>query len=512
MTVYILDKDPTAGNWVMHHLREIGIQACYMSSVADLLAESDHRAPLVCLVGLRPPVQQALSLVAELSQEPRFAQTSFLVMGPTQYKRSAFESGADDYIATPPEVIELRKRVRMYLDHAALEARVMAEVRITQEFEALSHEEKSSPDAGSDSSLTLLEHAAALTQERNLLEAVLRYAGEAIALVDMTGLVLYANPVWTRLVGHIGSQGMQLDWSAMFDNPMTIENIGAALRAGNEWRGEVRYRLPEGRWMDVEMSATPARDATGDIIGYVIVQHDVAERKAIEAIKTRFLADASVELRTPVTNIKMRQYLLRQAPPEQRAMHLQALERETERLSHLIDAMLELSRLDLGLVRISCESVDLNRILADATIRYAPVAEDKGVTLALTRNPSLGPVQADPIQLARAVGALIDNAILYTPEGGHIEVRLGHEAWTGGEFATIQIRDTGIGIEAREMPHIFERFYRSDRARDAGMRGVGLGLAIAQEIISRHNGDITVESQVNQGSLFTIWLPLKSCE
>jgi signal transduction histidine kinase len=102
----------------------------------------------------------------------------------------------------------------------------------------------------------------------------------------------------------------------------------------------------------------------------------------------------------------------------------------------------------------------------------------------------------------------VENAILYTPESGHIDVHLEVETWSGGGFVTIRVKDTGIGIEPEALPHVFNRFYRSERVRDAGIRGVGLGLAIAHEIISRHNGDITVESVVNEGSVFTIWLPL----
>jgi DNA-binding response OmpR family regulator len=140
LQVHILDKDPAAGRWTLNHLGEIGVDARWMPSVTDLLAEADAAAPTVCLVALRPPLGQAFSLIAELTQEPRFSDTAFVLMGPSQYKRMAFESGADDYLITPPDVIELRKRVRLYLDRADLERRVKSETRLTQEMEALARQ------------------------------------------------------------------------------------------------------------------------------------------------------------------------------------------------------------------------------------------------------------------------------------------------------------------------------------------------------------------------------------
>jgi PAS domain S-box-containing protein len=511
LPVFIMERDAVVGGWVRSQLAQIGVEARWIATVAELLGSAETQTPTVCLVSLRPPVGRALALITELTQEPRFASTSFILMGPVHYKHAAFEAGADDYLITPPDVIELRKRVRLYLDRAQLDARVVAETRITQEMETLSKlflspETKETLD---EESLTLLEHTAALTKERNLFDTILRCAGEAISFVDVDGKLRYANPAWETLIGQKRgmSVGGGVEWPPVSIDAATTQAIASAVAEPRPWQGEIRSSLPDGKYQDLALTINPAFDVNDDLLGFVVTHLDVAERKAAEEARTRFLSDAANEMRTPVTNLKMRHYLLHEAPLEQRDMHLHALAREIERLSRMVDAMLELARLDAGLAQMVIEETDPNRLITEAITRYHAAAEEKGVTLAGAYDESVTAFYADPVYFARALGILIDNAIQYTPESGHIEVRLGSEAWSGGAYVTVQVQDTGMGIEPEALPHIFDRFYRSDRARDGAIRGTGLGLAIAKEIVSRHEGHITAESRINQGSTFTIWLP-----
>lgn len=499
--VFILDKDQTAGAWVLNHLREIRISAQWMSTASELINASEHHAPSVCLIALRSPVAQAFALIKDLIQEPRFADTAFVPMGPVQFKRAAFEAGAEDYIITPPDVIELRKRVRLFLERADWRSRHISETRLSQEIDELGQQEANQP-TDPDSPITLLEHVAAITCERDRFEQVLNCAGEAIIVVAPDGTLLYTNPAWERLSGHDIKSLPRIPW------PPNNNELVHSLNEGKSWRGEVTYTFNGNQPRDLDMMITPTFTPNGEIEAFVVVPHDISMRKALDLLRTQFLTDAAMEMRTPVTNIKMRQYLLRQAPPEQRGMHLQAFERETERLSRLVDAMLELARLDSHQVHFARETLDLNRLAGEAVVRFSQPAEDHGVTLGFTRNETLPTFSGDSAQLARVMGILLDNAILYTPEGGHIEVSLKDEGWSGGQFVTVQISDTGIGIIPEDLPHVFDRFFRSERVRDSAIRGVGLGLAIAREIVNRHNGEITVESSPNEGSTFTVWLPV----
>lgn len=502
LQVFILDKDTAGGAWIVNQLQQIGIAAQWVTTASDLLAESELRSPAVCLVALRSPVHQVLTLITNLTQEPRFAGTAFILMGPQQHKHAAFEIGADDYLITPPDVIELRKRVRLYLDRAVLQARVVAETSIFQEIEHLAAPQ---PIADSGEAITLLEHTAALTQEHTLFAMILQQAGPAIGLVRPDGTLRYANPAWEKMTGN--RAGQAIAWPPTADQPEITRQIALAVTRGVPWSGELITREKDKPPSEVALSIAPAFDANGNPDGFIVIQADISQRRAAEKGNERLLIDAVAEMRTPVTNIKMREYLMRQAPPEQHAMHLQALSRETDRLSHLVDTMLELSRLDANLTEIRRDPVDVLQLVSEAMTYFAPTAAERSVTLIQTPSEPPPPVTGDALQLTRALGIVIENALEYTPEAGRVEVKVGHEQWTGGEFVTVQVQDTGIGIAADEIPLIFNHFYRSPRARGRNTRGVGLGLSIAQAIIDRHNGSITVESKIDRGSTFTLWLP-----
>lgn len=272
--VFILDEDDAAGNWIRGQLGQIDVTARWMPSVADLLAEADDHAPVVCLFAVHPPASQALALIAQMTQEPRFAQTAFILMGPAQFKHAAFEAGADDYLTTPPDVIELRKRVRLYLKQAALETRIVAEESITQEMAAAGgatgEADAALPAGDADDPVTLLEHAARLTRERTLFETILRSAGEAIALIAPDGTLVYANPAWEQRIAPADSE--RLVWPPETGLPETNRAIRDAVEHRQPWRGELRTALPGRAPRTLATTITPAFDADGDLVGFVVLQ------------------------------------------------------------------------------------------------------------------------------------------------------------------------------------------------------------------------------------------------
>lgn len=219
----------------------------------------------------------------------------------------------------------------------------------------------------------------------------------------------------------------------------------------------------------------------------------------------RFVADASHELRAPLTVIRGNLHLLatEQEPglsPEERREVLADTQAEAERMSRLIEDLLVLARADAG-ATIAWEPVELDRLLLETLCPYRRRSKDGPVALRLTHIEPIT-VNGDPERLRQLVVIFLDNAFRYTPAG---EVRVSLES--EGEWAKLTVADTGIGIPAADLPHIFERFYRGDKARSRRAGGTGLGLSIARWIVDRHGGHINVSSQVGQGTVFEILLP-----
>jgi heavy metal sensor kinase len=221
----------------------------------------------------------------------------------------------------------------------------------------------------------------------------------------------------------------------------------------------------------------------------------------------QFTADASHELRAPLTLIRTAaEFSLRRERSHQELIDsLCTILREAERTSSLIDDLLLLSRADSGTDHLTLAPLDLREPVHDAVQECKPLAQDKCLNLESCAPEIPILVAGHRDLLRRAVFILIDNALKYTPEGGTIRVVLSKE----NSAATLTVEDTGIGITADQLPHVFDRFWRADQVRSRSQGGVGLGLAIAQTTVLRHNGTIQVTSNKN-GSTFSIVLPLSN--
>jgi heavy metal sensor kinase len=220
---------------------------------------------------------------------------------------------------------------------------------------------------------------------------------------------------------------------------------------------------------------------------------------------SQFTADASHELRTPVAIIRTTAELTRRRPRTE-TEYAEALDRilaESERTSRLIEDLLMLARADAEAGAFVSEQMDLADALREASEEGRILADAAGLSFSLDA-PSACPTVGDPQALRRLFLILLDNAVKYTLPGGAVGVRMSVDR----SDASIEVRDTGVGIPAEEIPHLFDRFYRvgKDRSRESG--GVGLGLSIARSIATHHGGDITLESQAGAGSTFRVRLPI----
>jgi len=233
--------------------------------------------------------------------------------------------------------------------------------------------------------------------------------------------------------------------------------------------------------------------------------NEMLERIEQSFMRTKqFTADASHELRAPMTLIyTAAQYALRRPRTREELVEsLQAILRESRRTATLIDDLLLLARGDAGRTTTELDLLDARALVRDAAEQATAMGETKRVRVKLELGPEDLPIRASEITLRRLLLILVDNAVKFTPSGGTVTVSASRD----GSAVTISVADTGVGISAEDLPHIFERFWRADKVRSREVSGVGLGLPIARQIADQHGAHLEVRSDPGRGSLFTVCL------
>ena len=257
-----------------------------------------------------------------------------------------------------------------------------------------------------------------------------------------------------------------------------------------------------------DLSARVNVQASGELQALADSYNAMAEKiENFDHSRSQFVQNASHELKTPLSTMKiMLENLIYQPdmPAELRAEFMQDMDHEIDRLSGIITDLLTLTQMDAQTTALKLTAVDLTALCKETIHALAPAAERAGLTLDATLAPRIS-LQADASKLGQVVYNLIDNAIKYTPEGGTVTVHLTGDS----RKAVLTVRDTGIGIPEKDVAHIFDRFYRVDKARSRATGGTGLGLSIVRQMVQLHGGEITVESAAEKGSTFTVTLPVR---
>lgn len=223
--------------------------------------------------------------------------------------------------------------------------------------------------------------------------------------------------------------------------------------------------------------------------------------------RRRFLADVAHELRTPLTVIQGNIEGMRDGIIDANREELQSLYEETQHLSRLIHDLRDLSLAEAGQLTLEKTPMDFNAFLSQSVDAMRPLTEKKHLSLTLRLHP-VGDVCADPSRLYQILSNLLSNAIRYTPEGGSITVSSAQKEEDEKKWAVFSVSDTGIGMSADDLPHIFEHFYRADPSRNRKTGGSGIGLSIVRELAELHGGYVTAESTPGKGSTFHVYLPL----
>jgi two-component system phosphate regulon sensor histidine kinase PhoR len=343
---------------------------------------------------------------------------------------------------------------------------------------------------------------AALREERNRADAILRSMAEAVAVVDSAERVVFANAAFCAIVcaeaAHCEGRTL-LELVRQPDLPLLIRQ---ALREERVVTGEVELAVGGEHLRNFVVTAGPVRGAGGA----VLLLHDISELRRLERVRRDFVANVSHEFRTPLTAIQgFAETLLGGAlsDPQNNRKFLEIIRQHAVRLGRLTEDLLKLSQIESGKLELEFRPVEVRPLLESCLETARLEAEPKHLALSCECPEEIPPVRGDAQRLREVLQNLLDNAVRYTSEGGRVCAR----ARTANGVVEISVEDTGIGIPHAEQQRIFERFYRVDAARSREVGGTGLGLSIAKHLVEAHGGRIEVRSEVGRGSIFRIFLP-----
>lgn len=338
--------------------------------------------------------------------------------------------------------------------------------------------------------------------ERGKLEAVLRNISAGVMVTDTEGRIIMLNDAAQGILG-VGPR--KAEGRRLIEIFSSRELDQAVMRAlgGRSVDEEIKVFYP--RRMIMHLKSSAVMDTEGRVAAVVSTIEDATALKRLHQVRQDFVANVSHELRTPVASIKaLTDSLLNGAMEEEETARrfLEDLEREVARLSGLIEDLLALSRLEDKETRLRLEDLRAEELFAECLEAKSKLSEDYSLTLQtkMTEDVSL---KADHRLLLSALNNLLDNAIKYNREGGSVSLSASVE----DDGVMLQVSDTGIGIPREELPRIFERFYRVDKARSRETGGTGLGLSIVRHVVELHGGTVEVDSVEGEGSVFTLHFP-----
>jgi len=340
----------------------------------------------------------------------------------------------------------------------------------------------------------------ALETERSKLVAVLEQLSDGVLIVDERGLVQLINPAAQRIFGTTEEKAMGQSIVKVLRQYQLIELWKQARETGENQLIPVEIPIKK---LFVQGEAIPLEETLPG--STLMVFQDISHVRHLETVRRDFISNISHELRTPLASLKALTETLQESalddPPVARRF-LISMETEVDALSLMVQELVELSRIESGKVPLQLKTVLPGELLSEAAERLRLQAERSGLRLHIDCPPDLPPVFADPPRMEQVIVNLLHNAIKFTPSGG--EIRLSAQQVDNSVIFSVQ--DTGVGISPADLPRIFERFYKADRARSGG--GTGLGLAISRHLVEAHSGKIWAESVEGVGSTFYFSLPL----
>jgi signal transduction histidine kinase len=345
---------------------------------------------------------------------------------------------------------------------------------------------------------------------RGDVKADLAYACDALwqgmVMVDDRLMVRYANGAAAIFLRAKREAMVGASIEEFVKDPALREAIRGVATGTVRHRTTIEMKRAEAEGGGVlRCNVRPVRkeDTTASV---VVMIEDVTQQRVADEARNSFVAQATHELRTPLTNIRLyveQAIEVGDSDPAMRAKCLDVINSESRRLERIVGDMLSVSEIEAGSFKLRASDVRLETLFEDLRVDFAATAKEKGIELRFELPPKLPPMRGDRDKITLALHNLVGNALKYTPEGGSVTVKVEADP----SSVVVEVIDTGIGISAEETELIFEKFYRAKDKRVDGITGTGLGLALAREVVRLHGGDISVRSELNKGSTFTMTIP-----
>ncbi|NRD80613.1 HAMP domain-containing protein [Bacillus sp. BRMEA1] len=342
----------------------------------------------------------------------------------------------------------------------------------------------------------------ALSQEKEQLASILSSMADGVITFNRDGTILITNPPADRFLQYWYYEKGSYSTNSEAIPSKVLELFQRAVETEKEQMGEISL---QGRYWVILVSPLYSNRF---IRGAVAVLRDMTEERQLEKMRKDFIANVSHELRTPISMLQGYSEAIvddiAETQEEKREM-AKVIYDESLRMGRLVNELLDLARMEAGHMQLTIEEVELSSFVNRIIHKFQGMARDNGITVNTIIDHDISLVSLDPDRIEQVLTNLIDNALRHTPNGGFIELNVTSEE----KGIKIEVKDSGSGIPEEDLPFVFERFYKADKARTRGKSGTGLGLAIAKNIIEAHRGYISVQSKYGQGTSFSFWLPRK---
>ncbi|MBC7286435.1 MAG: response regulator [Armatimonadetes bacterium] len=347
-----------------------------------------------------------------------------------------------------------------------------------------------------------------LATEQSRLRTIINCMADGVLVCNAEGNLVLYNPGALRVLPGIDVQRTVMPLGEVLQPVELFEMIQEASQGRKRLSREIELtHLPERPWVLADV-APVVEEASQEFLGTVTVLRDITQLKQIEQVKAQFMNMVAHELKAPLAAIDGYLSVMQAGlvPDEEKRQEMIARARERlKALADLVNDLLEMARMEAGTVRREIAPQKIGDIINATVELMRPLAEERQVTIEVDVPAELTPVEADREELIRLFNNLVSNAIKYNKPGGNVRITAGQE----GPYVRVSVADTGVGISKEGLQRLFSEFFREKRPETSRVTGTGLGLSIVKRIVDFYHGRIDVESEVGQGTTFTVWLPCK---